>query len=275
MTERDDRLQRLLDLFREQIGDVDETLSSDDVMWEGHEGHYRGVGESAVRCVKTALLLADREPASIREVLDFGAGHGRVLRYLQKLLPKAAFTASDVDAKATAFCAKAFGATPVPCAPNPEAASFPSRYDLIWVGSVLTHMDADRWPGFLGCWSSLLRDDGILVFTTQGRSVIPRIKNGWQFLREFEQHVELIARYEREGFAYLDYDTPGYGVSMARPAWVLALLSTFPELEVLGYRERGWDNAQDVVTCRKHTYVPPLGPKLAEWGPRFEGEGQA
>ena len=77
-----DDLQKLFDLYGAEVGRVDETLSPGDGMWDGNEAHYRKVGESAVRCIKLALLAAQKPPATVRSVLDLPSGHGRVLRYL-------------------------------------------------------------------------------------------------------------------------------------------------------------------------------------------------
>ena len=43
------------------------------------------------------------------------------------------------------------------------------QFDLIWVGSLLTHLDNDHWSAFLKVFSTALRDRGLLIFTTHGR----------------------------------------------------------------------------------------------------------
>jgi len=57
---------------------VDETLSSDDAMADDDLGAYFAVGESALKAIRLALLVA-RAPTPAH-VLDFACGHGRVTR---------------------------------------------------------------------------------------------------------------------------------------------------------------------------------------------------
>ena len=46
------------------------------------------------------------------------------------------------------------------------------RHDLIWVGSLLTHLDAPLWRRFLGTFAEHL--DGLVLFTTAGDFVAER-----------------------------------------------------------------------------------------------------
>jgi hypothetical protein len=41
--------------------------------------------------------------------------------------------------------------------------------------------------------------------------------------------------------------SPEYGVSVASPSWMLRQLEGDPSIRVLSYRERDWDDHQDVV----------------------------
>ena len=61
----------------------------------------------------------------VRRVLDFGCGHGRVMRVLKAALPDADLVACDIDEDALSFCAETFGAQPV--LSSKGAASCPSK----------------------------------------------------------------------------------------------------------------------------------------------------
>jgi SAM-dependent methyltransferase len=196
-----------------------------------------------------ALLAAGREdPAS---VLDFACGHGRVMRSLKAAFPDARLTASDIDRAGIDFCARTFGAVPIESAEDPEKIEIEDRFDLIWVGSMFTHLDADRWVGFLRLFESVLEPGGVLVFTTAGRFVIDKMKIGKQSVGlRGEQVDRLIMDFERDGFGYQEYvRRPGWGLARASPAWVCARLDDVPELRLVSYFERGWLNSQDVVSC--------------------------
>jgi hypothetical protein len=53
--------------------------------------------------------------------------------------PDAAITACDLDHEAVEFCARTFSARPAFSRELPEQIALPERFDLIWVGSLLTH----------------------------------------------------------------------------------------------------------------------------------------
>lgn len=49
------------------------------------------------------------ERASTDRILDFGCGHGRVMRWLRAAYPNARITGTDVDKGGVDFCAATFG----------------------------------------------------------------------------------------------------------------------------------------------------------------------
>lgn len=216
-----------------------------------HE-HYFSVGQSAVRCIKLALLTAGRH--DVRRVLDLPCGHGRVLRTLKAAFPEAHFTACDINQDMVDFCARTFGAEPVYSDEDPRGIRITGQFDLIWVGSLLTHLDSPLWIDFLQLFESLLSPDGVLVFTTGGREVVDRLRSGRQtYWLPPDLTKEMLARYEESGFAYGQYPWTTYprsfGISIASPTWVCSVLERMPELRLLNFTERGWDQHQDVVAC--------------------------
>ena len=108
------------------------------MMYEGYPTHYFSSGYSALFCVRRALDKAvNKAPESI---LDFVCGHGRVLRSLAADFPRAGLTAADVDSGGVNFCAKTFGAVPMYFNTDFSRLVFNTKFDLIWVGSVFTHL---------------------------------------------------------------------------------------------------------------------------------------
>jgi len=221
---------------------------------ERHEAYFAW-GESAVACIRLALLAADREdPAS---VLDFACGHGRVMRTLKAAFPDARLTACDIDRAGVDFCARTFGANGAYSSDDPNEIHIEDRFDLIWVGSMFTHLEADRWVGFLRLLESLLEPGGVLVFTTAGRFVIEKMKIGKHSVGlRGEQVDQLIADFEQDGFGYQEYlRRPGWGLTRASPAWVCSRLDEVPALRLASYFERGWLNSQDVVSCVQRSAI--------------------
>ena len=243
----------------------DREISPDDRMLEGDPEHYYRWGLAALDCVQTALRAAefDGQP---RAVLDFACGHGRVARMLRAAYPEAAITVCDINPDAVEFCARRFNAAPVVGHHVPERTQLPGRFELIWVGSLFSHLDAPRWDGFLRLFSDHLEPGGVLVFTTLGRTIAGDIRSGRRRLAIADPE-SFGATFEEQGFAYQDYVTqPGYGIAVARPWWVCKLLLRFPELELVSYGERGWFGRQDAIACR-HAAEDGIQPPAAAAAP--------
>ncbi len=225
----------------ERIGErppgVIEDISPEDPLFHpDNADHYFESALNALRQIRLALLAAGR--ASVSSALDFGSGYGRVLRMLEAAFPDAALTACDVDRQAVDFCAKTFGATGVYSSARAGEVELPGRYDLIWSGSFFTHIDERGWDDFLPLLASLLNPGGVLVFTSAGRNVVARMRDG-ELAHLSEQDARgLVADYDREGFGFRPYpDRDRYGLARAAPSWVCGRIARVPGLLLLGYSE--------------------------------------
>lgn len=234
-----DRLLRLPQLSTERI---DRSIAPEDGMLLGGEEHYFSCGASAWRCIAQALLAAGAP--SPRRILDFACGHGRVMRALRAGFPDAKICACDVDRPGVDFCAETFGAVPVYATETPAGIELPGTFDLIWCGSLLTHMSQHRWPGYLELLSGALSPGGVLVFSTHGRRQAESMDDN---LQRDPSLAGILSDYRTTGFGYTG--PPAYGASLSSPSWVLYQLGAFPELRLLSYEESGWDDHQDVVAC--------------------------
>ena len=77
--------------FNDLASRVNKSISADDIMYQNNVEHYHWCGESGLRVLLHSIGLAgDKIP---EKVLDFGAGAGRVTRWLT-----AAFPSSKIDA---------------------------------------------------------------------------------------------------------------------------------------------------------------------------------
>jgi SAM-dependent methyltransferase len=236
---------------------VGREISPRDEMFTGNEIHYFDVGESALHCIETALFAARRNLSTVKRILDLPCGHGRVLRFLQKTFPEARLTACDLNRDGVDFCARVFGAVPVLSCEEVEAIPLPGEFDLIWCGSLLTHLPEAKYASFLRFFQHLLGHRGILVFTTHGRHYERELAAGKNPHGITDQQIaELLRGYRQKGFSYVDY-SPGsaYGFSLAHPSFVMAKLIDQPEWRLLGYHESGWDKRQDVI-CLQKTFGP-------------------
>lgn len=221
-------------------------LAPQDAMFAGDAGHYLRAGASALTAIHAATLLAGLRPASI---LDFGAGAGRVTRWLRAHWPEAKLAATDLRAEDLAFCAAEFGCTTWVSGTDIAALQAPGRYDLIWAGSVLTHLDQARAEALVAKLLGWTRPGGLVVASLHGRSCLPR---GAEFkhygLERVRWYMLVHAMENGADYTYSDYDgTPGYGISVAAPAWVASLTEKNPGTRLVLQGERLWDDHHDVV----------------------------
>jgi len=234
---------------------IDKTISPDDGMFQGNPDHYFYVGYSAIKTINNALALSGRNPSSVKTVLDLPAGYGRVLRWITAVFPKAEITACDLNIPAVNFCSSRFGVKKLYSNVEPKKIVCEDKFDLIWCGSLFTHLESSKWEEFLKFFNGILNPDGILVFTTHGPYVALRARNGFDYGLNSDQFDRLIKHYNDSGFGYENYNlNTGYGISIAKPSFTLDLLEATTELKIIFYQEKGWDHHQDAIGCFKDTH---------------------
>jgi SAM-dependent methyltransferase len=252
-------LADIVRFWRRKPRDVNETIAPADWIHERGADQYYSLGRTTIRRVRLAQLQTRKD--EIRRILDFGCGYGRILRQFKAAYPEARLAACDILREAVDFCAETFGAEAIYAADDPGDTELEGEFDLIWVGSLFTHLAAASWTKLLDLFERVLEPGGLLLFSTQGRSIRDRIADrSWldAYGRQIwvnwdvpEEDLEgVVADYDRDGFGYLQWGTleRRYGTSIASPSWVMRQLETRPGFEVTCYWERGW-RPQDLVIC--------------------------
>jgi SAM-dependent methyltransferase len=210
--------------------------------------HYFTTGRSARRSIDQSLAAAGRR--EISRILDFGCGHGRVLRVLRRAFPDAQITAADIDRDGVAFCVRTFGAIGVHSSIDAASISFDCDFDLIWAGSVFTHIDKAGWKAFLALLRNSLAPDAVLVFSVHGPDVERKVRSGERtYSLEPATVASVLEHYAESGFGYGDYPgMTGYGISIVEPQAARALVED-AGLRLVTHIPVGWDNHQDIVAC--------------------------
>jgi SAM-dependent methyltransferase len=208
---------------------------------------YFEAGLSAMNCINEALQQAGN--TTVNNILDMPSGYGRVLRLLAQRFPKARITACDVIPDAIRFCAETFRATPAQSSFNFDELSFSTKFDLIWCGSLVTHLDADGARALLRLFSKHLTAEGLLVLTTHGDHVPTIFDRYNNFGVNSAEVPQLLEAFHEQGFGYDDdpagYGYPGYGFSLTARTWMIAEALEIGLKEVY-FRAKGWDDFQDV-----------------------------
>jgi SAM-dependent methyltransferase len=244
-----DSVRALLDVESLQvIGEI----SPQDGMYLYDPTLYAEAGQVGLRMTRLAMLAAGLD--RVGKVLDFACGAGRVLRYLKAGFPDASITACDVTAHDVEFCARAFGVNGVVSHPDPSRIELDGPFDVIWCGSLLTHVDAGPWVQFLQLMERNLSPGGVLVFTVYGSLMADLLRTGINRLDLSPQQAEQVVRdYERTGFGFGAAEgrpEEGFGDCVASPPWVTTTLAEVTDLRLVLYTERAWIK-QDVIACTK------------------------
>jgi SAM-dependent methyltransferase len=231
-------------------------VSAHDDMYHGDMAQYMMVGASAVDLVVSAMVLA--RCASFANILDLPCGGGRVTRHLAAMFPDAQLFASDLDKAKENFVLRTFGAAPI--AQSPDFSEPPQqRFDLIFVGSLLTHLTEQQFRRASNWFLDALAAQGILIATTHGR------KNAsYGHYQTIQCYRACYEQYTAKGFGFTAYDQSGdtpddpmaYGNTLVSPSWVLQLVESRPDARVLGFTEAGWADHHDVLIMQKLPAVP-------------------
>ena len=220
-------------------------LAPGDTMFDGGTDHYLQVGLSALNAIEAAL----HGVTTPHTILDLPCGFGRVTRVLRARYPAAALTVCDLDHAAVDFTTATFGARGVYSTPHFRDLQLEGRFDLIWVGSLLTHLPEHQTRQFLDFAARHMGPDSRLVLTSHGEHVATRLRSMSYGLSDSAARG-LIAQYLADGYGYRGYHgDPAYGISLAARAWYETLLAG-SALRLQSYHERGWDRHQDVLVIR-------------------------
>ncbi|MFC2161727.1 class I SAM-dependent methyltransferase [Acidobacteriota bacterium] len=230
---------------------------NDDSFYNSSISHYISVGQSALDNIEHALQLSNKTFQDIGKGLDFPCGYGRITRVLQNRLSESAvLDVCDILPEAVRFCAQEFGVDPILSQNDISNVVLPNKYDLIWIGSLLTHLDRQSFVDTLKIASDSLAMEGVMVFTTHGNFSLEILDSyGIKNLnrKEVKKHLQ------ETGFYFAPYSGESdYGISLSSVDFVRSLLENdFPSrLKLLFYKPQGWDNHQDVFACQKTRLLP-------------------
>ena len=204
---------------------------------------YLKAGLSAVRCIDQVLAHSDNHN-QIRTILDFACGYGRVARFLRARFPAADVSVCDIDGAAVDFCTRAFSAKAIASNSRFTGLSMGKRFDLIWCGSLITHIDECATIRLLKLFYHHLAPGGFCIFTTHGNQAIERMPVFG--LGAVEQN-QVLSQFRQSGYGYASY--PGridMGISLVSREKMIAITHAAGPWAETAFIDHGWDNLQDV-----------------------------
>jgi SAM-dependent methyltransferase len=198
-------------------------------------------GELASDSIRHALTKNGVDLASLRSVLDFGCGCGRVVRHLG-WLNSSEIHGTDYNPSLVRWCVKnlrfaRFGTNKL----NGQLPYEEEKFDLIYALSVFTHLPAGLQREWLAELRRVLRPGGYLIITTHGRACV-------KFMSEQERD-EL----DKNGVVVRGEVEAGDNRCMVIQTEQQVRAEMGRGFEVIDYIEEGaWGNPpQDMVVMRK------------------------
>lgn len=216
---------------------------------------YLHAGRNALEIILASMVTARRVKAD--RILDLPCGFGRVTRHLRAAFPQAHITACDLYQDRIDYCASTFGVEALQSKEVLADLHFDQPFDLIWCGSLLTHLPKQRFAAALGLLSRALSEDGIAIATTHGRFSPWSSHERFKYLPT-DAFIAAERGFYRSGFGYAPYANATevfaqetYGISLSSMSFIGGLIETDPTIRMVGFTERGWDGHQDVVAFKK------------------------
>jgi SAM-dependent methyltransferase len=111
--------------------------------------------------------------AALRSVLDFASGYGRLTRFLVQKLPPDRIWVSDIYADAMSWQAATFGVRTLLSTAAPADFPHQGEHDIVFVGSLFSHLPAGRFQDWLAKLYSLLSPGGVLAFSVHDETYLP------------------------------------------------------------------------------------------------------
>jgi SAM-dependent methyltransferase len=187
-----------------------------------------------------------------RTILDFGAGAGRVTRWLKAAFPDSRIHACDVRPQDMQFVRASIGVEASTVGPSVDDLTIPGRYDLVWVGSVITHFSEPATRTLVTKLLSVCNPCGLLVLSFHGRYAIERHESGDLCYIHDEGWQRIKSGYVNDGYGYADYQgQSGYGISVCTAQWFLQFVQQLNSARLVSLSERAWDEHHDIVAIQR------------------------
>lgn len=229
--EIDELCQQKIREFVTQYGvdfDFNQEVSKNDIMFLYSLDTYRDmsiafhnyftIGYNGFSLIKDFLSNVFPDQTFKGKILDFASGYGRVTRFLSAYYGPSQVTTSDIKTEAVDFQIKHFQVDGFYSTYTPSTLKVEKRFDLIFVGSLFSHLDESLFQEWLTTLISLLTENGFLLFTVHDQTLHPDLK---------EESFQFVASNEDEKFEFIQNritSTSLYGISFVSEFYVSQVL---------------------------------------------------
>jgi SAM-dependent methyltransferase len=207
-------------------------------------GEFLAVGRRCARDLVTGLESVGGSILNCKEILDWGCGCGRTLRWLQDLSAQTRLSGCDVDGAAVEWCRE--NLKQVDCKVNGPYPPLPykdSTFDLVFGISVFTHLNQVFQQMWLSELGRIIVPKGYLLLSVMGTNIASTLPE------------DLRTQFYQDGFLFVRSPVwVGIHAEWYADAYQSELFvrdSFSPYFEVLSYTSAGMNGHQDLVVMRK------------------------
>lgn len=221
-------------------------ISVNDDMFHNDADSYFRIGLQAEQIISNSLDNS-RNP----RILVLPSGHGRETRFLKYKFPDAELIACDLEQDAIDFCEKVFGCIPLLSNERFSNVNFPKDCDLIWMGSLITHISENRTVELLNLLVGCLKIGGSLIISSHGKYVADLLATGPGYGLDHIGTDLLNRDYLGSGYGYANYpNQDNYGISVIKTDWFKEFFGNLALSFHLEISERIWDNHHDIISFK-------------------------
>jgi hypothetical protein len=176
------------------------------------------------------------------KLLEFASGYGCLTRHLSRELPTVSVISCDIHKEAVDFINKSFLTDTRLSESVPENLKLNAEFDVVFALSFFSHMPRRSWGRWIKTLYSGVKENGYLIFTTQGKEsgkfmgnpTIP--EDGFWFMPQSEQK---------------DLDSDEYGQTIVTPDFVIGEVYQQTQAPMVLYRNAFWWEHQDLYILAK------------------------
>jgi SAM-dependent methyltransferase len=158
--------------------------SADEMYFKALLPNYEGDnGIAAFKFVESIMRLHDAYRQIVDQVfggydqlntvLDFASGYGRLTRALVQKLPAERIHVADIYGQAITWQVEAFGVRGVVSVPDPARFDHHGRHDIVFVGSLFSHLPNGLFHRWLARLYELVAPGGVLAFSVHDETYLP------------------------------------------------------------------------------------------------------
>jgi SAM-dependent methyltransferase len=137
--------------------------------------HFLQVGETIATDIRNLVTLTGHDWYSFSDILDFGCGCGRVIRWFLDQENNAHLYGTDIDPAMVEWCKKNIPGVDWSINHSmPPTEYADESFDLVYAISVFTHLDERYQNAWLAELQRITRPGAILILTVHGENVISK-----------------------------------------------------------------------------------------------------